>query len=123
MSHLRDVRRTAAARTLGERHPWAVLFGGKAVVLVLLLGAAAVLAVLARKAWHGVSGWFSSGPAPTPAVPSTVPAAVPDHPWYSGLGVVPWPVWAVLAVVLVLLAVRYIPRIRWWMKLGTWPTW
>jgi hypothetical protein len=116
MSQLRDVRRAAAARTLGERHPWAVLYGARAVVLVFVLAVLAAATWLVLRAGHAVSGWWhrSGGPVSRP-VSQAVPASGGVVSW------VPWWGWGIAAAILVVLVLWGLPRLRYKMKYGIWP--
>lgn len=110
---MRQIRQEAAHRELASRHPWMTIFGRPLGVAAAVLVSATVMYFSARAVWHAVSRSLAADPS----VPATVPGAVPDPSSWM-----PWWAWAVLAVAVLVLAIRYVPRIHFRMKWGIWST-
>lgn len=114
MSNLRDARRIAAARTLGERHPWATLYGARGLAAAVLVSVVVFVSLGLRWAWNHVSDWWASRPGPS-SVPVSHAVSTGPVSW------VPWWGWAIAVVVLVVLIRWGVPRLRFKAKYGFWP--
>jgi hypothetical protein len=109
---MRQIRLEAAHRELGSRRPLLTILGRPVAAFLAVLAAAAGLYFAARTAWRSVSGWLAPDPAAV-SVPVSHAVSGPVS-WMPAWG------WAVLVLVVLAVALRYVPRLRFRMKWGFW---
>lgn len=114
----RQIRVEAAHRELGSRHPWLTILGRPVAAVFGVVVLAAALVWLGRLAWRAVSAAMAPDPSVVPAPVSTAvsPAVSGPVSW------VPWWGWVVLALVVLAVLVRYVPRLAFKIRWGIWPS-
>jgi hypothetical protein len=109
---MRQIRLEAAHRELGSRRPYLTILGRPIAAILFVLALAVGLYFAARAVWHAVSGAMAGDQASSSApVSHAVSGPVSWMPWWG---------WAVLALLVLAVVARFVPRLAFRLRWGMW---